>query len=370
MKKYSIYVFWIAIFLVMQTASAYTPDDSCNMRYWVSWLMDINWECKCVKPWYTQRYGEGILSCHLDSQSCVSSYGSNSVMKANWVCGCVANYTLFTDAITKKQQCVSVANACKDTFWIFAIGWSLWDTPQCWCKEGYKFSNGGLTNHGMVYIDLYSNTYSQCVSESGLSPSADSTTTLPATNTNTTYDDLNLGDVLANLNDEYILSANKLAYRWIINDHSNDNNAYNLDKTITRREMLKIMMNLSKKWIATECKWIFKDLKKSDWWCVYAESALNNGFIAKNSYFRPDDNVSKVEAIKMIFQATDIAVSSTDDWRVGYVEKWAELGLFDAITDYDTKAIRWFIFSIASKVVLDMEAKNNKEETLDDLLPR
>lgn len=149
-----------------------------------------------------------------------------------------------------------------------------------------------------------------------------------------------------------VSSANKLATLWIINNHSDNIDSYSLYTTITRREMLKIMMNLSKKWMEQSCKWSFKDLKKTDWWCAYAESALNNGFIVKNSYFRPNDNVSKVEAIKMIFQAMNITVLKTDDWRVGYVAKWVELWLFDDFTDYDTKAERSFIFNIASKINL------------------
>jgi hypothetical protein len=42
-----------------------------------------------------------------------------------------------------------------------------------------------------------------------------------------------------------VQSANFLAQKGIINDNSKDILKYNLDFNITRREMLKVMMNLS-----------------------------------------------------------------------------------------------------------------------------
>jgi hypothetical protein len=43
---------------------------------------------------------------------------------------------------------------------------------------------------------------------------------------------------------------------------------------------------------------------------------LERGFIANNSLFRPDDNISKVETLKMIFQAKGLSKdNSFDDWR-------------------------------------------------------
>ena len=49
-----------------------------------------------------------------------------------------------------------------------------------------------------------------------------------------------------------IQSANFIAGKWIINDNSTNIAAYNLGDHITRREMLKVMMNLSGKTVARE----------------------------------------------------------------------------------------------------------------------
>ncbi len=152
-------------------------------------------------------------------------------------------------------------------------------------------------------------------------------------------------------------SANRLAILWIITDNSTNISLYNLNKTITRREMLKVMMNLSWKNIWEECNWIFKDLKTNDWWCKYAESAIAFKFISQNDYFRPNDNISKIEAVKMIFQAKGITPNNTDDWREWYITKWVELGLFKSFNDFDTKVIRGWIFDLADNTIKNIDEK-------------
>ena len=98
-------------------------------------------------------------------------------------------------------------------------------------------------------------------------------------------------------------AANKLATLGVIVDNSSNPSDYRLGDTITRREMLKIMMKLSTVTVDDSCEGKFADLPASDWGCKYAEAALANGMIAANANFRPDDNVSKIEALKMIFKA-------------------------------------------------------------------
>ena len=97
-------------------------------------------------------------------------------------------------------------------------------------------------------------------------------------------------------------AAEFLAQKNIIQANSD----YKLDSTITRREMLKVMMNLSGKPIAQTCIGKFKDLPSSDWGCKYAEAALANGYISANTNFRPNDSVTNIEALKMIMQARGI----------------------------------------------------------------
>ena len=104
--------------------------------------------------------------------------------------------------------------------------------------------------------------------------------------------------------DASVDAANRLAALGVIVDSSANPSEYKLDSTISRREMLKVMMNLSSVEVTDTCEGKFSDLPKSDWGCKYAEAALKAGFIAANSKFRPADRVSKAEALKMVMQAT------------------------------------------------------------------
>lgn len=72
-----------------------------------------------------------------------------------------------------------------------------------------------------------------------------------------------------------IQSANYLATQGVIVDNSGNIKAYNLDSNITRREMLKVMMNLSGKTVTDTCNGDFSDLSSSDWGCKYAQAALD-----------------------------------------------------------------------------------------------
>ncbi len=152
-------------------------------------------------------------------------------------------------------------------------------------------------------------------------------------------------------------AANKLAFEKVIVDKSPTPSEYRLDDTITRREMLKIMMKLSSVLVEDKCEGKFADLSAVDWGCKYAEAALAKGYIAPNTNFRPDDNVSKIEALKMIMQARGIAKDDAADWRVGYItaavtyEILDTSGTYGSFTDYDTQALRGWIFVVTIKAM-------------------
>lgn len=141
---------------------------------------------------------------------------------------------------------------------------------------------------------------------------------------------------------EYWKYAQNLADNGIINNSSD----YKINQNITRREMLKVMLNISKDSIDAKCVQTFSDLPSSDWWCKYAQTALKLWYIANNKTFRPDDFVSKAETLKMIFKAKKINVTSWIDWRASYVKKAVELWFIDNFSDYDSKALRGFVFKV------------------------
>lgn len=161
-------------------------------------------------------------------------------------------------------------------------------------------------------------------------------------------------------------SANFIAEKWIINDQSLSPIEYNMDFKITRREMLKVMMNLSWKSVNDFCLGAFSDLDSSDWGCKYAESALREWYIASNEQFRPNDNVTQIEALKMTMQAIDMARDTNDDWRAGYVSKASREKLIDdEYLDYDENATRGWIFSNAARSYDDFSYTNSPVE-IDD----
>jgi hypothetical protein len=138
-------------------------------------------------------------------------------------------------------------------------------------------------------------------------------------------------------------AAQKLADNGVIVDKSSNPTAYNLGNTITRQEALKVMIKLSG--VDTKlgtCESPFADIADTDWACKYAVAALNEGFIAANDNFRPKDNVSKVEALKMVMQAKKIAKdANTSDWKAAYVVAAVREGIVaDSFSDTGTKAER------------------------------
>lgn len=162
-----------------------------------------------------------------------------------------------------------------------------------------------------------------------------------------------------------VKTANFLADKSIVVDKSSSPIDYRLDDTITRREMLKIMMKLSGKTVEDICDNSFGDMNASDWGCKYAEAALDNSYIAANANFRPADNISKIESLKMIMQAKGIARFDNTDWRVGYTQKAEDQDLISyAFSDYDTAAKRSWIFTIAGNTFSDFNIVKDKSDLI------
>lgn len=166
------------------------------------------------------------------------------------------------------------------------------------------------------------------------------------------------------VSDADVVASEFLAKRGIIQEHYYDLD-YKWWDTISRREMLKVVINLSWTSAPDMCNWSFMDLSSTDWGCKYAEEALARWYISAASYFRPDDNITKIEALKLIMKAKNIPKTNVSDWRIWYVQ-WAHNaeiigGIF---TDYNTSPIRWWIFQVAQDsiddAVLDVEVREKK----------
>ncbi len=159
-------------------------------------------------------------------------------------------------------------------------------------------------------------------------------------------------NIVFSFNKEEFDSANYLAYKWIITSKELISE-YNLDSNITRREMLKIMFNLSWKYVNEWCSWKFSDLNKNDWGCKYAETALKNKMIAWNQSYRPDDMVTKAEALKMIFKWVWFKKNNNWTWEEWYVSAAIEKWILDSsFNNYKINAKRWWIFILSKNTLL------------------
>ncbi len=145
-----------------------------------------------------------------------------------------------------------------------------------------------------------------------------------------------------------IEAANYLADKWIIASVTTDSE-YRVEGTITRKEVSKIVAKLAGVTPPEKCEGKFSDLTK-DWGCKYIEWMLSAWYIAANPTFRPDDNITKSEAVKLIFKARKIEKKySTSNWQEDYAKTASELGLVDTYTDYDANATRGWIFRLAAR---------------------
>ncbi len=164
---------------------------------------------------------------------------------------------------------------------------------------------------------------------------------------------------------ENIESANFLAEKWIIENRSTFPSQYNLDMHISRKEMLKIMVQISWKETPSTCsKVYFLDIPTSDWACKYAEVAVKNSFITQSAFFRPNDSISQIESLKMIMQAQGIERNQNSDWRAGYVLKAYSLKLINSsYLSYDIQAFRSWIFDIAMKSYSEEISQNTDYKT-------
>lgn len=184
--------------------------------------------------------------------------------------------------------------------------------------------------------------------------------TTTSVNVNT---DINYG---LSMMDFHVSAANFLASEDVIENHANDTSMYNFTSNITRREMLKVMMNVSGKSVPDSCMGKFNDMDASDWGCKYAEAALANGYIAANATFRPNDTVTEAESLKMIMQAKGIERDANDDWKMGYQSKAMSEGLIAMELNADMAAKRGWIFDVAARSYTSFTAQMMDDQEMSD----
>ncbi len=169
-----------------------------------------------------------------------------------------------------------------------------------------------------------------------------------------------------------IEAANKLAASGVITDKSANPADYRLGDNITRREIVKVAIQLAScqdVTLNTEYKGKFSDVPSTDWAWKYAETAVDNGFIAANAKFDPSRNVSKAEALKMVMNATQVAKADGEaNFWDAYVKGAVAAGVTDTFSDYDAAAQRGWIFKAAANALDAGTCGADSGNILDDLL--
>lgn len=160
-------------------------------------------------------------------------------------------------------------------------------------------------------------------------------------------------------------AANFLAWKGIIVDRSSNTDLYGLDDFIQRQAVMKVVMKLSGKDIPSWCQGKFSDIDTNDWPCKYIEAALDSGYIAQNDTFRPYDNITLSEALKLVLKSKNITkVSFWDNWQEDYMLTAFEYGLIEKkFTNYDDNATRGWIFQLASAT---LEREKETEEKIEE----
>lgn len=172
--------------------------------------------------------------------------------------------------------------------------------------------------------------------------------------------------------DEMLDAANNLAQREIISDKSSNPSDYNLQDNVLRQEIGLIAMRVAKLEKKSSCGNMFKDLSASnpnDWACVHIEALVDNNLISKNEMFRPEDNITKAESLKMLIKAIgydfEYDQNSSVSWQKQYVDFAVSKGIIDEFSDYNVLASRGWVFKVAAHTI-EVKEKEDKQQEEDE----
>lgn len=160
-------------------------------------------------------------------------------------------------------------------------------------------------------------------------------------------------------------AANDLAEREVIRDNSGNPSAYNLDSNVLRQEIALISRRVSGLGENSGCKNIFWDVTANTpntWACKNIEALVDYNLISANPNFRPEDSITKSEALIMFIRSIgfDFTIQNMSNWQEEVVSFAASKWVVENFTDYNTLAKRGWIFEIAN---FSIEVK---EEEIED----
>lgn len=131
-------------------------------------------------------------------------------------------------------------------------------------------------------------------------------------------------DIVGHWSEEYVIRCRKLG---IVNGKTDT--TFEPEGNVTRAEILAMLLR-AKGINTAEYKGAFADVDQKDWYAGYVQYALDNGIISQAELFRPNDNVKRSEAAKMIAVANNILAekgtelsyndkNSLPEWSVEFI---------------------------------------------------
>lgn len=168
--------------------------------------------------------------------------------------------------------------------------------------------------------------------------------------------------------------ANFLAEKNIIVDKKNNPSEYRLKSNILRQEIAWIIAKVAEVPEKQDCENLFWDMTKTkpnSWVCARVEALLDAWIIAKNKYYRPEEFVSKAEAVWFILKSL-----YSEDYNKSYDKNysWEENAisfaedieiLKEEVSDYSQKASREFIFKIIYNALInDSEVSSSETQEI------
>ena len=175
-----------------------------------------------------------------------------------------------------------------------------------------------------------------------------------------------------------IEAANKLAELGIINNHSGDATGYNLDQGVLRQEIAAVALGIAGLSKKTTCDGYYSDVtatKPNNWACYSIEALADAGIVSKsNKNFRPEDKISKAEALGIMVKASWLEYtydsSSTKDWKDQVIGFGVESGIISAtdFTDPDTASTRGLAFVSAKDSIAKVESVKAAEVVVEEII--
>ena len=168
--------------------------------------------------------------------------------------------------------------------------------------------------------------------------------------------------VSASSNSE-IDAANALAANGYINDHSSDTAAYNLNQNVLRQEIAAVARGIAGLDKKTSCDGSFTDVTATTpntWACYSVEALLDADLIAANTMFKPENEISKAEAVGMMVKAAfgdeyAYDAGKATSWQEQVVDFAVANAVVSRFTNYDTAATRGFVFEAGYNAEMSSE---------------